>query len=438
MALSPEEHVLIVGAGTFGLSTALELLRKGHKNLTILDPYPVPSPLSAGNDVNKILQSRVQDEFDSKLALEALAKWKNDPVYKPAYHETGIIYAGTGAEAVDEIKYRKGILKKEGKDITDLNTPQDFAKLLKLESDELSLEHLNLKDTRFTGWVGYHHKEDCGWVFASYALRRAGEECVKLGAKVVVDSADSFIFGDDGAVLGVKTYSGQLIYATKTVLAAGASSVNLLEFEGQLLAKAWTVGHIKLSESEAKLLKDSPVVLNLDEGFFFEPDSNNELKICNEFPGLINMSKNSTNKGPVSIPEYRNQLPLEAEKYIRSFVKQVYPQFAERPFSVAKICWCTDTVDRRFLFGDHPKHKGLVLGTGDSGKGFKYMPIIGNYLSELIINGPEGISEDKRKAWSWRPETAINRDVFHLQGRLGGNNKVEDIKDIKKWVNAKL
>lgn len=52
--LSHSSSILIVGAGTWGCSTALHLARRGYENVTVLDPYPVPSPISAGNDVNKV------------------------------------------------------------------------------------------------------------------------------------------------------------------------------------------------------------------------------------------------------------------------------------------------------------------------------------------------------------------------------------------------
>lgn len=57
--LSHLSSILIVGAGTWGCSTALHLARRGYTNITVLDPYNVPSPISAGNDVNKVkLQSQ--------------------------------------------------------------------------------------------------------------------------------------------------------------------------------------------------------------------------------------------------------------------------------------------------------------------------------------------------------------------------------------------
>lgn len=56
--LNPASSILIIGAGTWGCSTALHLARRGYKNIKVLDPYTVPSQIAAGNDVNKIMEHR--------------------------------------------------------------------------------------------------------------------------------------------------------------------------------------------------------------------------------------------------------------------------------------------------------------------------------------------------------------------------------------------
>ncbi|GME70568.1 unnamed protein product [Ambrosiozyma monospora] len=433
--LPSDSHVLIIGGGTFGLSTALELLRNGHKNLTILDPYPIPSPLAAGNDVNKIFQLKVESHFYSDLAAESFKKWTTDEVYKPAFHDTGIVYAGHSEEAIESVLQRYEELKAEGsKEIELLESSEDFAKILKPLGgiEELSLD----SSKRFKDWKGCFQKNTCGWTFASLALKRAAEECIKLGAKIVTDTAEELLFAEDGTCIGVRTFSGKAIKAKKTVIAAGANSIKLFDFKGQLLAKCWTVGHIKLTDDEIKALKGSPVVLNLDGGFYFEPDANGDLKFCNEFPGYINLAKIPSNAEITSVPIYKQAIPLEAEQYMREFLKETLPTLANRPFNVATICWCTDTPDRHFLFGDHPDHPGLVLGTGDSGKGFKYMPVVGDYLSKIVQYGDGILSEEKREAWKWRPETAVNRDIYDLQGRLGGSNLIKDLGSIKEWTEG--
>lgn len=56
--LNPTSSILIVGAGTWGCSTALHLARRGYQHVKVLDPHEVPSPIAAGNDVNKIMEHK--------------------------------------------------------------------------------------------------------------------------------------------------------------------------------------------------------------------------------------------------------------------------------------------------------------------------------------------------------------------------------------------
>ena len=49
-------NILIIGAGTWGCSIALELARRGYTGIKVLDGSPFPSAISAGNDLNKIAE----------------------------------------------------------------------------------------------------------------------------------------------------------------------------------------------------------------------------------------------------------------------------------------------------------------------------------------------------------------------------------------------
>ena len=70
MGASKSDPILIVGAGAFGLSTALHLARNGYSNLTVLDKGTgCPSGFSAANDVNKILRVEYDDDFYTELAV---------------------------------------------------------------------------------------------------------------------------------------------------------------------------------------------------------------------------------------------------------------------------------------------------------------------------------------------------------------------------------
>jgi sarcosine oxidase / L-pipecolate oxidase len=66
---SRDATILIVGAGTIGLSTALHLTDQGYKNITVIDREIVPSVYSAGNDLNKIVRADYEDHFYAGHAL---------------------------------------------------------------------------------------------------------------------------------------------------------------------------------------------------------------------------------------------------------------------------------------------------------------------------------------------------------------------------------
>lgn len=92
--------VVVGGGGTIGSSTALHLVRAGYtpSNITVLDVYPIPSAQSAGYDLNKIMSVRLRNKPDLRLSLEALDMWKNDPLFKPFFHNVGMVSHYMGSE----------------------------------------------------------------------------------------------------------------------------------------------------------------------------------------------------------------------------------------------------------------------------------------------------------------------------------------------------
>ena len=218
------------------------------------------------------------------------------------------------------------------------------------------------------------------------------------------------------AVLGARTADGVEHVPEKTILAAGANSDALVDFEKQLRPTAWTLAHIPLSAEEAERYRNMPVLYGVDRGFFIEPDvQNHEMKICDEHPGYINpVGKNEEFR---SVPVARNQIPKDAEHRMRILLSETLPQFATREFSFARLCWDADTPDRLFLIDKHSEFKNLVVAVGGSGNGFMACPAVGGLVADLL----EGKGEERlMRAMRWRPEIAVGRDWWSAQGRYGG------------------
>ncbi|KAJ5555235.1 hypothetical protein N7535_007675 [Penicillium sp. DV-2018c] len=433
--LSTESSILIIGAGTWGCSAALHLARRGYTNVKVLDPHQVPSSIAAGNDINKImehkeLKSPTADATSMAFATftrAALQAWKTDPLFQPYFHETGFIVCGHTPELIEHIKHEE-IDQLEG-DYTALETADDFRKTMPpgvLTGD-------------FPDWEGWISRSGAGWIHAQKAMLSAYNEARRLGVSFVTGSPEGSVTAlihKDGDVVGARTADGVSDLADRTILAAGAGSDSLLDFEKQLRPTAWTLSHIKMTPEEARMYRDLPVLFNIAKGFFIEPDEDkHELKICDEHPGYCNFVSDPDRPGEMrSVPFARQQIPLEAERRAREFLRDTMPQLAERPFSFARICWDADTVDRAFLIDRHPGYPSLVVAVGGSGNGAMQMPAIGGFIADAL----EGkLCSEVKDVVRWRPEIAVRRDWWSTQNRFGGPNRVVDFQEVKEdeWTH---
>ncbi|XXG99607.1 hypothetical protein Hte_005948 [Hypoxylon texense] len=446
-----DNSVLIVGAGTWGCSIALELARNGYSNVTILDGEEVPSSIAAGNDLNKIMEEGSQSEDDTDAAyawnrLHAICTkaWLEDPVYKPFYHRTGYVMAASSDSAFEAL-------------LEDIKGHEDEYRHVRSAEEFRGTMPKGVLTGEFEGWRGFAKQTGAGWVYARGAIVAAKQEAEKLGARFITGKKGDVVellFSEDTQVetssIGkgddlsrslnaVKTSDGTIYKAHTTILANGANADLLLDFQNQLRPTAWTLAHIRMTPSEAQLYKDLPVLFNIEKGFFMEPSAEtHELKICDEHPGYINPVYSSDGSGKIlgSKPFARHQIPIESDARVRSFLKETMPHLAERPFSFARICWDADTPDRMPLIDWYPhsrsNEKNFLLAVGGSGHGFKTMPAIGQVVVEVL----EGrVDERTRRAFRWRPETAIDRNWWDVQDRWGADGKVMDFKHVKGWTS---
>jgi sarcosine oxidase/L-pipecolate oxidase len=349
--------------------------------------------------------------------------WRNDPIYRPEYHETGFIYAAVSDEA-----YRKVVKAcEEHHEYMPLRNAQDFRETMPK----------GVLTGKLPGWRGFLRNKRAGWVAARSTIISVHDAAEKMGVRFITGKGGAvtkLLLNDEGTeVIGAVTADDLEHRACHIILAAGASSDRLLDFKKQLRPTAWTLAHIELTEEEARLYRDLPVLYGVDRGFFIEPNAGaRELKICDEHPGYLNFIYDDLRNEKRSVPFAKNQIPLESEQRIRNLLKETMPNLAERQFSFARVCWDADTVDRLFLIGQHPQYKGLTLAVGGSGHGFMCSPAVG----VLVADSLEGKMDTRLvKTLGWREEQAVNRNWWDTQGRFGVETKVMDFQDVKEWTN---
>lgn len=181
--------------------------------------------------------------------------WKSDPIFQPYYHDTGYIIAASDPDTIDDMYRREQPTAEKG--FVDLKTPEEFRKTMP--------EGVLTGD--FPGWRGVYKATGAGWVHARKALVAAATEAQRLGAAYVTGDPQGKVtelIVENGDVKGARAADGKEWRADRTILCAGATAPQLLDMKDQLRPTAWTLAHIKMTEEEAKLYKNLPVLFNIE------------------------------------------------------------------------------------------------------------------------------------------------------------------------------
>ncbi|WP_340687152.1 N-methyl-L-tryptophan oxidase [Amycolatopsis coloradensis] len=74
---------------------------------------------------------------------------------------------------------------------------------------------------------------------------------------------------------------------------------------------------------------------------------------------------------------------------ISAFVRRKMPALPGT-FLRGATCMYTNTPDEHFVISRHPAHERVVVACGFSGHGFKFVPVVGEILADLVVDGTTG------------------------------------------------
>lgn len=410
---------IVIGCGVFGLSTCIELAERGYKVLA-LDKYQPPSPLSAANDLNKIIRVEYPDKLSARLAVEALELWKQPP-YNECFVKTGRLTL-----TPDDPNSNRNIYEtKSSQNLEELGVRQRIKKIKSLkEIGELIPEFKNntLPDT-----LNATYNYDCGTGLSDKSIKVAFSEASRLGV--------AFAFEDDGEVIKVDSHqvtvkSGKVYEASKVIVSAGASTVFLVPLDSQINAWGGFVAHIKLTEEEYEIYKDIPIFFSAEYGYFFPPDAETHrikiaLTTCDAF--ALKRIDNQDTKVPRFQTEYPDTVPKDHYNDIMKLIELVLPDLAYHKPQDFKTCWCADTSTSKFLIDECPYFEDVYVASGDSAHGFKFLPNIGKYIVDKI----EGkLEPELDEVWRWKVKPEFRQTITNRQPRPNLNlAEVEFFKD---------
>ncbi|KAI3392165.1 hypothetical protein diail_6113 [Diaporthe ilicicola] len=413
-----DESYIIVGAGVFGASTALHLIRaKPRARVILLDrnAYTAPTRVAASWDWNKVVRADYADIAYMRLALEAKERWANDALWKPFYHESGAYWVST----TDFSQRVQENFQKLGVDSGLFSLPVDEAR----KAYGGIFEHGDYTDVKEV----FINKLS-GWAEAKEALRCTIEEAVRLGVRYVEAEISKLEFDDKGTTTGVVTADGEVHKADRVILSTGAYTAKLLADSApnrhelhagdRFFAVGVTEGFAAVSGENSAQLYDGPVgvsALPAERGPSngSVPHSGDKtLKFWGQtlFKNTRPHSNGSLISSPPSEPDYAQfEVPALLKQDVDFAGKSIFGKLSDNFQTESyRICWDALSPSEDFIISTHSASKNLYIATIGSFHGWKFLPVLGKYVVQLLQGS---LDEHWAKRWAWdkalRPPPSI-------------------------------
>jgi glycine/D-amino acid oxidase-like deaminating enzyme len=359
--------IVIVGAGVFGLTAAWDLALRGWR-VTVLDPGPLPRPAAASTDISKVVRADYGDEIYTAMAETALDGWDrwNARWREPLYHQDGFLVLSSAALQRGGFEY-------------------DSLTLLQRRGHRLERLRDDTRTTRFPAWTqdqypdGYFNPR-AGWVESARVVGRLAAEVIAAGVTLLDRTEYRHLLERNGRIAGVQTADGHERRADLVLVAAGAWTSALLPHLDEVMwATGQPVVHFHVVDPAAWQAPRFPVWaadISRSGWYGFPALNDGTLKIANHGVGRR-----------VRADDPRHVLPAEEARF-RAFVREHLPALAEAPITAARLCLYSDTFDGDFWIAHDPGRPGLIVAAGDSGHAFKFAPVLGGLIADVVEGQP--------------------------------------------------
>jgi glycine/D-amino acid oxidase-like deaminating enzyme len=367
--MSNHTEILVVGAGIFGATAALELASRGFR-VTLLDELMEPHPLAASTDISKVIRVEYgQDAQYMEMVTAAIGGFRtwNTEFEEELYHETGITFF-----------------------TMDPMTPGgfEFESYQTLLSQGHAVERLGAEDIarRFPAWRKGQYVDGVfnptgGYAESGRIVTLVTEKAVRMGVQRSYGRLAGLV-QKGMRVIGVRLESGDTIMADHVLLATGAWTPTILpELSGFMTITGHPVFHLQVEDPRlfspplfATFMAD--VARTGWYGFPYHPNEK-VIKIANHGVGQL-------------IDPINDERVVDAsdESSLRSFLATTFPALLDAPIVFTRRCLYCDTRDEHFWIDCHPELDGLSVASGGSGHGFKFAPILGTLIADAVERIP--------------------------------------------------
>jgi sarcosine oxidase len=353
--------IIILGAGIAGSATAYQL-SKTHKVL-LLEQHEFLHNLGSSHGGSRIFRHAYEDARYVKLAQAAEESWRI-----------------LEHNADDKLLYRTG-----GLDIG----PENFHEMVNVQASlkraDRPFEVLNPKDTekRFPAFkvpenqIAIYQK-DAGILAATRCVNVLLRTAAKQGAVLHEHEAVLDIKFAESQV-EVKTHQGNY-YAERLVICAGPWLGKVMQgLDSALEVEQQQVLYVTVKNGYLHTPNTMPVFINRD------PHTDVYGFPLFDHPTAIKISDHSGAE-KISLDNRSFELDKNRAEHTIRRAKSFLPCITDDLVHFEK-CLYTKTPDEHFILDLHPEYKNVAIAGGFSGHGFKFGPVLGEIMAELVLTG---------------------------------------------------
>lgn len=370
-AMNKNIDVIVLGVGSMGSSTCYYLAKQGYRVLG-LEQFDIPHDQGSHAGQSRIIRKAYFEHPDYVPLLErAYKNWKEIESISGSqiYFPTGLLYAGKSQD--DLIK---GVRDSAGK--------------YNLKVESLSAPETKDRFPQFQIPEGYDvlFEPDAGFVTPERAILLYVEQAIQLGANIHTKEK-AISWTKKGEIITVVT-NKESYTCKKLIITAGPWAGNLIPgFSNQLKVTRQVIAWVNPKELTSFQLGQFPCWMIDDHtqhgmyyGFPVLP--------VGKFGGPIGLKVALHYPGQVTNPD---QVDRKTSKEDEKILIQALNKFLPKGYSsthVMKTCLYTNTPDENFVIDFLPGYDNqVVIASGFSGHGFKFVSVVGEIMADLAIHG---------------------------------------------------
>jgi monomeric sarcosine oxidase len=361
--MAPQQHIVIVGAGIVGLSTAYSLLTQGMRKVTILEQEVVDHTRSSSHGFSRLLRFEYGPEaFYSNMVRLSLKRWKNleQVAGCTLYTPTGLLTLGNDDDTFTQSSYH--VVRKLGLPVEQLSK-----KACALRFPQFNTQSYNV----------YMYNHEAGILHASTCLQTLRDLVLDLGGEIY-QSCRVTRMTHDSPLRPIRLHlsSGHEIVADRVVLAVGSWIHRLLAYLHLpvRMTRQYLLYFSDLPASDYGTGVFPSFIAGDIYGFPIHEGCNGWVKATSHAFGIPIDPDNVTAQDDQAIATISMQ------------IRELLPALKHAKLARVDSCMYDVSPDENFILDRLPSDPRVIFATGLSGHGFKFGLLIGDILSSLVFN----------------------------------------------------